>query len=36
MDVSTFKKKPEFDKLKRDVTKILGAVIRYSLEKARK
>jgi N-formylglutamate amidohydrolase len=34
MDVKTFKKTAGFDRLRTDVTKLLGAVIEYSLGKA--
>jgi N-formylglutamate deformylase len=36
MDTKTFKKTAGFDKIKADATKVLGAVIQYSLKKATK
>jgi N-formylglutamate deformylase len=36
MDVKTFKKTAGFDRIKADATKVLGAVIQYSLKKASK
>jgi N-formylglutamate amidohydrolase len=35
MDTRTFKKTPGFERIRADATKVLGAVIQYSLKKAR-